>query len=162
MCFSERRFSTLAGGVLLFASGCFAQQQPGRIESRSANEIFRASVVSVAASTSYDVVSKWDSYRMGQGVYGAKQAALESSMNAGIIVAEHFLVKKYPKTRRLFTVVNFGLSAYHLGSAVHNSTRPNPADVNLDGNVNILDLQTRVSQGGTPQDMSYILGQILH
>src|SRR5262249_28333741 len=108
----------------------------------------------------FNVVSKWDSYRMGQGAYGTRQAALESSLNASLIVAEHFVVKKYPKTRRFFTGINFGLSSFHFGSAIQNSMRPNPADINHDGVVNILDVQTRINQGGTPQDIDYIVGRL--
>ena len=147
--------------ALMISSACFAQSQTG-LETRPSSELFKASIVSVAASTTFHVVSSWDSYHMGSGVYGAKDAARDSGISAGIVAAEYFVARRHPKLRKIFSMVNFGLSEYHLSAGIHNSLRSNPADVNRDGTVNILDLQTRINQPGwTGQDVSYIEGHIL-
>lgn len=57
---------------------------------------------------------------LGRGSFSAKQTVNASAITAGVLVAEHFIVKKWPGMKKPLTWVNFGISGAHLGAMGHN------------------------------------------
>lgn len=75
-------------------------------------------------STAVDLASSKGLYEtnpiLGRGPFSAKQAVNASLIAAGVVLGEHFLIKKWPKSKKALIWVNFGLSGEHLGAAFHN------------------------------------------
>jgi len=87
---------------------------------------WRRSLAAVAVSQTLDITS---SYRMRElnpllassdGRFGAKAATIKAGTAAAVVALEYLIVKKYPKTARVFSKLNWSSAALTTGIAIHN------------------------------------------
>lgn len=82
------------------------------------------SQVVLIGSTTFDLASsrglQEQNPLLGRGDFGGRQAAIGAGMTAGVLVFERWAVKRWPKAQKVFTIVNFGVSAGHVGAGVRN------------------------------------------
>ena len=87
---------------------------------------WKRSLLALAASQSLDVASSYGMRELNpllassDGRFGAKAASIKFGATTGITLIEYVLVKKYPKSARLFSKLNWSSSALTTGIAVHN------------------------------------------
>ena len=118
--------------IILLAASAFAET-PGQVVYQSSEAALIGSVVADVAAKWSRVVPvtspapSWLTLPQNQQV-GLELGLLvrkpntsrivgESLGTAGALVAEHFIVKKWPRTRRVFSVVNFGGAAAAFSAA---------------------------------------------
>jgi hypothetical protein len=65
----------------------------------------------VAAANAADAATSWGrgelNPALGYGRFGARQAAIKGGVTAGAILLEYVLVRKYPRSARVFRILNF-------------------------------------------------------
>lgn len=78
---------------------------------RSGSGLFWSQVALGGAST-LDVASSWGARELnpvlGQGRFGARQAAISASMTVGVVLVSNMVVRKWPRTRRMVMYATFG------------------------------------------------------
>ncbi len=117
--------------LILFAVSLpmIAQEQPG-------TKMFKLSVAALAASTTFDLATSIaDSGGCGRtachetnalltnasgGFSTPRAIGVKAGINGGLVVAEILLLKKYPRLRHAFSIVNFGDAGIYTYSGVHN------------------------------------------
>lgn len=110
---------TVALLVLLGIPLC-AQEQP-----RPTLTTFRISQLTLIASTTADVLSSRGLIEqnpiLGRGPFTLNNQGVKSfAITGGLILIESLLVRRFPSTQRVFSIVNFGASAAHAGATIHN------------------------------------------
>ena len=86
------------------------------------------SLVPVVASQALDVASSYGKRELNpvlagpNGGFGTKATGLKFGAAGALIGVEFLLVKKFPRSAKLFTVLNWSTSAATTGLAVHNFT----------------------------------------
>jgi hypothetical protein len=129
----------LAAGLgLAFATSAWAADitpviQPLTIEStarRAADQTlmrrWKMSVAPVFASQALDVTSSYGMRELNpmlassDGSFDAKGAAIKLGATAGLLGVEYLIVRKYPRSARAFTKINWSVSTVTTGFAVHN------------------------------------------
>jgi hypothetical protein len=97
-----------------------------RAADQSSMHRWKLSVAPVFASQALDVAS---SYRMRElnpmlassdGSFGAKGAGIKLGATAGLLGVEYLIVRKYPRSARAFTKINWSVSIVTTGFAAHN------------------------------------------
>jgi hypothetical protein len=88
------------------------------------------SLAPLVASNILDASSSWGLRELNptlagaDGRFGMKAVGIKFSVVGGLIGAEYLLVKKYPKSAKFFTVVNYTTAGITSGLAVHNYMLP--------------------------------------
>ena len=88
------------------------------------------SLAPLVTSNIMDASSSWGLHELNpvlagsDGKFGMKAAGVKFSIVGGLIGAEYLIVKKYPKSAKFFTVVNFSTAGITTGLAVHNYMLP--------------------------------------
>ena len=91
-----------------------------------ARTAWKRSLLAVAASQSLDVASSYGLRELNpllassDGRFGGRAASIKLGTTAAVVALEYVLVKKYPKTARVFSKLNWSSSALTTGLAVHN------------------------------------------
>ncbi len=87
---------------------------------------WKLSLVPVFASQALDVASSYGMRELNpmlapsDGRFGAKGAGIKLGANAGLLGAEYLIVRKYPRSARVFTRINWSVSIVTAGFAAHN------------------------------------------
>lgn len=90
--------------------------------------LWKASVAAFVASQAADIGSSLTSsgYEANpmlcgaDGRFGRKAVLIKSAATVGIVLAERYVVRRWPKARKLFTIVNFGVASLNFQVTVHN------------------------------------------
>jgi hypothetical protein len=110
----------LAFLVTCTVNACLADDRP--------DPLYKVSVMTLLAAQSADIASSWGKYErnpiLGQGQFGKRQVALKGGMAAGGLALELLIIKRWPKSRRVFRWVNFAGAGVVGATAVHNWTIP--------------------------------------
>ena len=114
-----RHFHLVRAGCVALGLFCFAGL--GRCQDRW----YKASLVAVGASQAADAASSWGGIeanpRLGAGKpYGWKATGIKSAVVGGGLAIQHVAVRKYPRYRKVATIVNIALAGVTLGVAVRN------------------------------------------
>ena len=114
-----RHFHFVRAACLVLGLFCFAQIACGQ------DRWYRASLVAVGASQAADAASSWGGIeansRLGAGKrYGWKATGIKSAVVGGGLAIQHVAVRKYPRYRKVATLVNIALAGVTLGVAVRN------------------------------------------
>lgn len=71
-----------------------------------------------------DIHSSWSNQEInpivGRGTFGARQAAVSAGIIGGALAAEIVTLRKFPKMKKTFTIVNFAIAGTHGAAAVKN------------------------------------------
>jgi len=85
---------------------------------------YRASLIAVGASQAADVASSWGGYELnpvlGTGRFGPRQTAIKGALAGGGLAIQYAAVRKYPRYKRIATIVNIALAGVTMGVAVRN------------------------------------------
>ena len=104
---------SLAAGLLCFARIAYGQ---GRW--------YRASLIAVAGAQITDIASSWGGYELnpvlGTGRFGPRQTAIKGALAGGGLAIQYAAVRKYPRYKRIATIVNIALAGVTMGVAVRN------------------------------------------
>jgi len=76
------------------------------------------------AASSYGLRELNPVLRSSNGGFGMKAASIKFSAIAGLMGAEYLLVRKYPRSAKFFTIVNWTTAGATTGLAVHNYRLP--------------------------------------
>ena len=87
-------------------------------------DLLAISQASFAVATAADSASSWGLYEtnpiLGNGTFGAKQAAVHAGITSALIAAESVVVRRHPSLRKAFTVVNFAATGVLAGAVASN------------------------------------------
>ena len=91
----------------------------------SDNGKYKLSVASVAAAQSWDFASSYGLYESNpllgpKGRFGTQQGLIGVGATAISLVAQYVIIRHYPHTRRMFTVLNFLHAGASVGVMTHN------------------------------------------
>ena len=87
---------------------------------------WKISLVPLAASQVLDINSGWGRRELNpllassDGSFGMKGATIKIGLTAAMVGVEYVLIKKYPKTARIFSTVNWSGAAVTSSFAAHN------------------------------------------
>ena len=87
---------------------------------------WKMSVVPVFASQALDVTSSYGMRELNpmlassDGSFGAKGAGIKLGATAGLLGVEYLIVRKYPRSARALTKINWSVSIMTTGFAAHN------------------------------------------
>ncbi len=133
-----KKIGLIAAALILAISALSAADettviQPLTIESaaRSAADQtsfnrWKLSLAPVFASQVLDVTSSYGMRELNpmlaspDGRFGAKGAGIKLGASAGLLGVEYLLVRKYPRSARVFTKINWSVSIVTTGFAAHN------------------------------------------
>jgi hypothetical protein len=133
-----KKIGLIAAGLILAISTLSAADettvfQPLTIESaarRAADQTslkrWKFSLAPVFASQALDVTSSYGMRELNpmlassDGRFGAKGAGIKLGATAGLLGVEYLLVRKYPRSARVFTKINWSVSIVTTGFAAHN------------------------------------------
>ncbi len=133
----ERIGLSAAGLILTFSAASAADVtpviQPLIIESaarraadRTSLSRWQLSVAPVFASQALDVASSYGMRELNpmlagsDGGFGAKGAGIKLGASAGLLGVEYVIIRKYPRSARAFTKINWSVSIVTTGFAAHN------------------------------------------
>lgn len=108
--------------VLLLAASCFA----GEVHPNQWKSVYRWSVASVVAASTFDAASSWNRYESNpilasaDGRYAHRGVAIKSSVMVGSLVAQHVVLRRWPERRKAAAIVNFIGAAGFTFVATHN------------------------------------------
>jgi len=94
-------------------------ESPGR-------QAWKLSLMGVAASQSLDIVSSYGMRELNpmlassDGSFGGKAVSIKIGATGAVIALEYVLLKKYPKTARIFSKLNWASSVVTTSFAIHN------------------------------------------
>jgi hypothetical protein len=97
-----------------------------RAADQTAMRRWKMSVVPVFASQALDVTSSYGMRELNpmlassDGSFGAKGAGIKLGATAGLLGVEYLIVRKYPRSARAFTKINWTVSIVTTGFAAHN------------------------------------------
>ena len=133
-----KKIGLIAAGLMLAVSALSAADettvfQALTIESaarRAADQTsfsrWKLSLAPVFASQALDVTSSYGMRELNpmlassDGRFGAKGAGIKLGATAGLLGVEYLLVRKYPRSARVFTKINWSVSIVTTGFAAHN------------------------------------------
>jgi hypothetical protein len=79
--------------------------------SQELSKSYKVSVASLAIATSADIGTSWGLYEtrefVGQGKFGPRQAMVSSAYAGAFLGVQYFIVRKWPKSQKVFKYVNF-------------------------------------------------------
>ena len=87
---------------------------------------YKLSLATLAAGTALDAASSWGHYELnpflrgGDGRFGARGLAVKGGITVGLVGLQYVMVRKYPRSWRFFSVVNFSMGAAYGGIAARN------------------------------------------
>jgi tetrahydromethanopterin S-methyltransferase subunit F len=109
--------------ALLIVSAALQAQNP-EAPAPTSSKLLIASDVALISATVADVVSSRGLYErdpiLGRGNFGAKQATLSIGLATATVLLEIPITRRWPKTKRIFAIVNFGEAGAHGFAATHN------------------------------------------
>ena len=101
-------------------------------------KLWGASVAAYGAGTTYDA---WSTYQVvdvdrtaielnplivrltgSPHRFGAPGFAVKGVLFGAMVIPQYFVVRKYPKAAKWFSILNFGGAALYTGTAMHNMT----------------------------------------
>jgi len=97
-----------------------------RATDQTAMRRWKMSVLPVFASQALDVTSSYGMRELNpmlassDGSFGAKGAGIKLGATAGLLGVEYLIVRKYPRSARVFTKINWSVSIVTIGFAAHN------------------------------------------
>ena len=97
-----------------------------RAADQTAISRWKFSLAPVFASQALDVASSYGMREVNpmlagsDGRFGAKGAGIKLGATAGLLGVEYLIVRKYPRSARVFTKVNWSVSIVTTGFAAHN------------------------------------------
>ena len=97
-----------------------------RAADQTAISRWKFSLAPVFASQALDVASSYGLREMNpllagsDARFGAKGAGIKLGATAGLLGVEYLIVRKYPRSARVFTKVNWSVSIVTTGFAAHN------------------------------------------
>lgn len=112
--------------LALLMTGCLVHAEEGRPRPRWRTMLYRASVAALTAATAADVGSSMGGREMtpflrsGDGRFGSRGATIKFGMLGGMLVAEHWMKKKYPTAEMPLTVFNASMAAVSTKIAIDN------------------------------------------
>ncbi len=102
-----RRITMIILSGLLLWGTCSGQ-------SKAWKKAYVASILCVSAGSTMDAVSSW-SYpesnpwlRSGDGTFRLRGLMVKTGITAAVLGSEYLIMRKWPRTRKVLTVVNFG------------------------------------------------------
>lgn len=139
-------FCTLVGGPIAYAADALVPpalpaidnsiesltRESGRRESGHGNwqKKWAISLAPLLASEALDAASSYGLRELNpmlaqpDGRFGMKAAGVKFGVVGGLIGVEYLLVKKYPRSAKFFTVINWTTAGATTGLAIHNYTLP--------------------------------------
>ena len=88
------------------------------------------SVVPLVASEALDASSSWGLRELNpvlagsDGRFGMKATGIKFSVVGGLVGVEYLLVRKFPRSAKFFSIVNYSAAGITTGLAVHNYSLP--------------------------------------
>ena len=95
---------------------------------RSSYRAWEISLAPVLASQALDVASSYGMRELNpllagpDGRFGPRAAGIKFSATAGLVGVEFLIVRKYPRSARVFSKINWSASVITTGFAAHNFT----------------------------------------
>lgn len=92
--------------------------------------MYRSSVAALASGVTLDIASSWTSPGVesnpiyGRGQYGMRQTMMSVGIHAGILAIQHVLIHRFPRLRRFFAPMNFGMATMYTVQAGRNWSLP--------------------------------------
>jgi len=85
---------------------------------------YRASVVVLAAGSVADTHSSWRGHELnpilGRGQFGWQATAIKGAITGASLLCQRWVLRRHPRMRPTFTVVNFGMGGAMGAVAVRN------------------------------------------
>ena len=112
-------FESVAAPAGLRPAYSIADESKGR-------RAWKRSLLAVAASQALDVASSYGLRELNpllassDGRFGGKAMSIKLGATGAIVALEYVLVKKYPKSARIFSKLNWASSVVTTGFAIHN------------------------------------------
>ncbi len=106
------------------------RERNGTLEMDSWNRRWKISLAPMLASQALDAASSYglrerNSLLAGSdGRFGMQAVAIKFGVTAGILGLEYLVVRKFPRSAKLFTIVNWTAAGATTGLAVHNYRLP--------------------------------------
>ena len=94
------------------------------------NKRWKISLAPLVASQSLDAASSYGMRELNpvlagpDGAFGGKATALKFGVAGGLLGVEYILVRKFPRSARFFTIVNWTTAGATTGLAIHNYRLP--------------------------------------
>lgn len=87
-------------------------------------DAYRASQLAFAAGATADIASSFGRTELnpilGRGQFGTQQAGRSIAISAGALLAGELIARKWPRSRKLLTWVNFASAGVRFGAAGRN------------------------------------------
>ena len=87
---------------------------------------YKLSLATLATGTALDAASSWGKYELNSvlrgadGRFGRRGLAVKGGVTVGLVALQYVMVRKCPRSRRFFSVVNFSMGAAYGGIAARN------------------------------------------
>ena len=60
---------------------------------------------------------------LGRGNYGARQVGFQAGAMVALPLIERWTIRRWPRSQRTWTYVNYAIGGAHIGAAVHNRSQ---------------------------------------
>jgi hypothetical protein len=103
-----------------------ARRAAAEVSDRASYRAWKISLAPVVASQALDVASSYGMRELNpmlagpDGRFGAQGAGIKLGATAGLLGAEYLIVRKYPRSARVFSKINWSVSIVTTGFAAHN------------------------------------------
>jgi hypothetical protein len=84
-----------------------------------ASDAFLASAIALDAASSFATPGP-EANPLLNHQWGPRQAVTLAAMTGGLLIGEHFMLRRWPKLAKPFAIVNFAAGAPHVWAGVHN------------------------------------------
>ena len=94
------------------------------------NKRWKMSIAPLVASQSLDAASSYGMRELNpvlagpDGAFGMKATAIKFGVAGGLLGVEYIMVRKFPRSARFFTIVNWTTAGATTGLAIHNYRLP--------------------------------------
>ena len=103
-----------------------ARRAADEVSNRASYRAWKISLAPVVAGQALDVGSSYGMRELNpmlagpDGRFGAQGAGIKLGATAGLLGAEYLIVRKYPRSARVFSKINWSVSIVTTGFAAHN------------------------------------------
>lgn len=89
--------------------------------------LYRISLISLVGSSAADAATSWGLYEQNRLLanrndrFHVRGLSIKIGLTTGFLTSERAILRSHPRHRKFYTALNFALTGFYAGAAIHNT-----------------------------------------